>query len=104
MNGGDSGVFQWLIGTVGAAFAAVVGWAWKHTHRRIETMDEDKVSRREFVNHEVHVREEFARLGREQDTQRAHIAKIFDKLEDVRNDSHQQHVELLNAIANIPRR
>ena len=34
----------------------------------------------------------------ETDTQRGHIAKIFDKLDDMRSESQKRHIELMTAI------
>jgi hypothetical protein len=43
-------------------------------------------------------REEDSRLMNEMETQRGHIAKIFDKLEEHARRSEDRHVEMLGAI------
>lgn len=102
---GEATLLEKILTAVGAGFLAIGTWAWNHTHKRIDhtedkvsDMSEQFIAREEFARHEAYEREQFAALRAEQDIQRAHVAKIFDKLEQVRNDMHAQERTLVSAI------
>jgi hypothetical protein len=111
----DAGILGKLLAGVGAALAALGAWAWKHTHDQIARVDMSKADKEAFdrladkIEHhsiskaefEQHIKADdthFAAINSDMTTARSHIAKIFDKLEDVRNTIDTKHIELLNAI------
>lgn len=111
----DGGIAWKLLAGAGAALTALATWAWNHTHSRIKDMDDTKADRNALCNlvkkveehmitkevFDQHLESDEKQLGAidsELSVQRGHIAKIFDKLEDVRATIHAQHVEIINAI------
>lgn len=94
------------------------GWAWNHNeseHKAIRDA-QDKLREQasegqsklndkfmEHIDYRVteaikFAREEDTRLMQQMETQRGHIAKIFDKLEEHARRSEDRHVEMLGAI------
>ena len=93
----DIGLLGKLIGAMGVALTALGTWAWSHTHKRIDNVG-DKLEGKASAD-EVMV-------------QRGHIAKLFDKVEELGDRTelrfsaqdaraHQMHIELLNAIHSL---
>jgi len=98
--------------------AGVAAWAWNHNeaehkaireaHEKLKESSSQGASRlndklMEHVDYRVNdaikfAREEDSRLMNEMETQRGHIAKIFDKLEEHARRSEDRHVEMLGAI------
>lgn len=81
-----------------AVIGALIGVVWNMLNARIK---ENK------LHHEKELHTAVTTLDRrisensdEADTQRTHIAKLFDKLEQHSKDSFTRHIELMNAISN----
>ena len=85
---------------MGVALTALATWAWNHTHKRIDNVDTKADAKAD--NAEV-------------DRHRDHIAKLFDKLEELGDKTEvrfavmeksgfERHVELLNAIHGIKKK
>lgn len=95
------GEYAWQ---VGGALIAVVWWL---LHSKIDTQKthlEEKLDTHKTTL-EKQIEASNIALGKridecngESDTQRGHIAKIFDKLEENNKDSQKRHNELLTAI------
>jgi len=81
-------------GGLAAITAGLAGIVWKGMNRRVDGIKGDLNTHRDEVRAELSI-------------QRGHIAKLFDKVEDVRADMHaaerrstDRHIELLSAIKN----
>lgn len=114
----EAGLFEIIKDWVLVPLAGVAAWAWNHNeseHRAIRDAQEklrEQASQGnsklndKFMEHiEYRVseaikfaREEDSRIMNEMETQRGHIAKIFDKLEEHARRSEDRHVEMLSAI------
>lgn len=114
----DDSVISFIKQWLWAPLLGAVSWAWNRNEKSIADLKQrqDEVERkvltlgsgitdrmmtyvddrlketREFVVAEDH------KLGIEMTTQRGHIAKLFDKLEDHARRSEDRHVETLKAI------
>lgn len=108
----DQGYLHTLVGGMGAALAALGTWAWNHTHKRIDTVTEDSTMKETFDQHVKADETALHGLNEEIKTQRGHIAKLFDKIDEesdktsVRfsaSDKQQfeRHIELLKAIQDL---
>jgi hypothetical protein len=117
----DASILGKLLAGTGAALAALGAWAWRHTHSRIDRVDTSKADKEAFdrlaervENHSIstklfdeHVKSDerqLAAINTEIGVQRANIAKIFDKLETVREDMHRQHDETRQIVLEAIRR
>jgi len=103
-----------LLAGMGAAVLALATWAWYHTHNRIDGKADkeafDSLSK-QVVDHSIsrdvfneHVRSDEQQLGAltdEMKTQREHIGKIFDKIDEVKDLSVSRHLELVNLIRSM---
>lgn len=69
---------------------------WGMLNHRIST--NHKVINDRLTEHKESVDTRFQGIDHEQDIQRGHIAKIFDKLEEHSQASVNRHIELLNAL------
>lgn len=114
----EAGLFEIIKDWVLVPLAGVAAWAWNHNeseHKAIRDAQEklreassqghsklnDKLM--EHVDYRVSeairfARDEDSRIMNEMETQRGHIAKIFDKLEEHARRSEDRHVEMLSAI------
>ena len=97
----EGDVFQKIAAGVGAALAALGTWAWSHTHSRIDRLETRTITKEDFQMHAESDERIMGKIEEEQSTQREHIGKIFDQMRDMEAKSHEQHVELLNAIHGI---
>jgi len=90
-----------------AAVSFLATWAWKHTHKRID----EKVSHEVFIQHQKSDEQQLEKISAEIAIQRQHTTKLFEKLEDLSDQtsvkftvlerlSTDRHIELLNAINN----
>ncbi len=107
---GDPGLIAKILGGVSAALTAIATWAWAHTHKRIDekadkemlvaltTEMRDKLSAAEFEGYVKATERRFDEIGSELTTQRGHITKIFDKLEDMNRRAEDRAMRLLEAI------
>jgi predicted aconitase len=107
----DASLLAKIATGLGAALTALGAWAWKHTHdvlmtkadkeafdRLADKIENHSISKAEFEQHTKNDDVHFAAINTDMHTARTNIAKIFDKLEDVRNTIDTKHIELLNAI------
>lgn len=114
----ESDVLNFIKDFLWAPVLGLISWAWHRNEKEHEALrkaheqlkDNNSSDRTimsdKFKEHvEVRVsdairfaREEDLRLMDEMTTQRGHIAKIFDKLEEHARRSEDRHVEMLGAI------
>ncbi len=114
----EAGLFELIKDWILVPAAGLAAWVWNHNeaeHKSIRDAQEklrDQASQGnsklndKFMEHiEYRVseaikfaREEDSRIMNEMETQRGHIAKIFDKLEEHARRSEDRHVEMLGAI------
>ena len=114
----EAGLFELIKDWILVPAAGIAAWAWNHNeseHKAIRDAQEklreassqghsklnDKLM--EHVDYRVSeairfARDEDSRIMNEMETQRGHIAKIFDKLEEHARRSEDRHVEMLSAI------
>lgn len=74
----DTSVLKAVLDYAWAIVGALVGVVWKSTNEKIDTVKTE--------------------LTTEVNRQRDVSAKIFDKLEDMREDANEKHLELLRAL------
>lgn len=103
----DAGFFELIKDWILVPVAGFATWAWNHNeaeHKSIREAQEKQDERlRNQLDSKVNeaikfAREEDSRIMNEMETQRGHIAKIFDKLEEHARRSEDRHVEMLGAI------
>ena len=82
--------YAWL------AFCGLVAVIWAMLNAKIK--DNKTHHEKELHTAVVNLEQRIASVDDEADTQRGHIAKLFDKLEQHSNDSFKRHIELMNAI------
>ena len=114
-----------LVAGLGAAVAALGTWAWRHTHKLIgdkadmksldaltKRVEDHAITRDAFDQHTKSDEQQLGAIDKELGMQRGHIAKLFDKLEELGDKTEvrfavmekagfERHVELLNAIHSI---
>jgi hypothetical protein len=90
-----------------AGISGLIGIVWWMLHNKIDSHNE--VVKEQMMNtanglgqritdtHAI-LSKRIDECNHESDTQRGHIAKLFDKLDDMRGESQQRHIELLSAI------
>jgi uncharacterized membrane-anchored protein YhcB (DUF1043 family) len=81
-----------------AVIGGLVGLVWNMLTNRITEQRSQLEKQIEASHNALHKRIDEA--NDEADTQRNHIAKLFDKLEQHSKDSFTRHIELMNAISN----
>lgn len=69
--------------------------------RLCKRVESHTIGKDAFEEHVKSDERQLAALHTEIGVQRGNISKVFDKLEDVREDMHKGHTELLNAIHSI---
>lgn len=97
-NGSDPDLWAKIAGGFGAALSALGTWAWGHTHKRIDAIDERTITRDDFNAHVRNDEKVQGAIKGELEVQRGHIGKIYDQMRDMEDKGHSRHVELLNAI------
>ena len=126
-SGDDIGLAAKIMGGMGAALSALGAWEWAHTHARIDRKADkeafDKLSAHiethmigttAFSEHTKSDERQLEQLNGEISTQRGHIAKLFDKIEELGDKTEvkfnvlerlgtERHIELLKAIQEIKR-
>ena len=95
-----------IIGLAFVTITGLVGVVWTMLHAKINEHRDSLKERLDMqrLNLEKQISDSYSALdarikeaNSEADTQRGHIAKIFDKLEVMRSESQSQHIQLLNA-------
>jgi len=114
----EAGLFEIIKDWILVPAAGLAAWAWNHNESEHKAIRDAQEKLREqasqgnsklndkFMEHIEHrvseaikfAREEDSRIMNEMETQRGHIAKIFDKLEEHARRSEDRHVEMLSAI------
>jgi len=121
-DGDEVSLLTKILGGVLAALSAAYWWMWNMTHKRIDgkaeakameelakRMEEHTITKELFDEHTKSDDKQLAAIGGELATQRTHIAKLFDRLEESNaetqirftksdHDAHQRHIDLLTAI------
>ena len=94
----DPGILAQITAGFGVALSALGTWAWKHTHKRIDGVEEKTVLRDQFQMHSDQDERLFLQLKQELSEHRADIGQIFNQMRDMEKNSHERHIALLNAI------
>jgi phosphoribosylanthranilate isomerase len=92
----DFNVLGWAFDHAWAAVLALVGVVWKQNQSAMKAQAES--SAEALQAHEKEDERRFEDLRDEQQLQRSHIGKLFDKLEEHGKRSEDRHVELLKAL------
>ncbi len=94
--GDDVGMLKTILDYAWTVVLALIGVVWRQQSARIDDAASDAAKALE-----AHMQSDdrrFQALHEEQNLQRQHIAKLFDKLEEHSRRSEDRHVELLNAL------
>lgn len=92
----DPGLIAWLLDHAWPAFLGLIGVVWHQSQSTIKA--NKKEADQALKAHKEEDQRQFARLEVEQETQRNHIGKLFDKLEEHSHRSEDRHVEVLKAL------
>lgn len=92
----DAGIFRWALDHAWAAVLALLALVWRQQGAAMK--DASAAAAKDLEAHGKEDERQFNALHEEQKLQRAHIAKLFDRIEEQGRRSEDRHVELLNAL------
>lgn len=107
MNGEEAGFAKGVLQLMWAPFLALVALVWRQqngaTNQRLDSCNASIKAQAEaqaqaLLRHGLEDEKAFEAVHEELQTQRGHIAKLFDKLEEHSRRSEDRHLELLKSL------
>ena len=94
----DLGLWEKIVSAGAIAITGLVAYVFKGTNSRIDRLESLMVTKAEFERHSELDESVQATIQQELATSRSTVVKIFEQMRDMEQNSHDQHIALLNAI------
>lgn len=104
MNGEEAGITKWAFQLLWAPFLALIALVWKQQEKAFKAQvdsataavkSQGEAQSQALIRHALDDEKQFEAVHEELQTQRGHIGKLFDKLEENGRRSEERHRELM---------